>query len=144
MRSISRIAAAVAGIIATIIGLISVIGVVVLVVKSSELGGFKPDGEFIKAIANSILFFACGTSLLKSKGAKLFPLILMIVTVILEKFVWEYSAFFFAEFALALIFEDLSILSNFADLYPTLLYVVLGCSIVATICTVLSGASKEK
>lgn len=142
MRSISRLAAFVAGIIATILGLTAVIGAVVLIAKMSDLG-IELDSELIKPIVICVLFLFCGGSLLGGKGG-LLSMALMLVVAIIEGFVWEGSVFYFAEFALALIFEDIELLFKFADVYSTLIYVILGATAVATVCHIVSFGTDKK
>ena len=107
---------------------------------------FKNEDTIISIIF-TIVFFACGTGLLNGKSkasAKLFTFALAIVAIIVEKFVLEGYVYTFAQFALLYIFEDLSIVSTFADLYPTLIYVSMISTVVGAVCHILSfGSSRD-
>ena len=139
MKGLTNLFSRIAGIIATLIGLISIIGAVVFVANI----GFSE--EMIKPIILCIVMFIAGISLLRSKHGigHVAMCIVMIAVVVLEMFVWVGGIFAFSEIALALITESVDVVATFAKVYEILAYVTMACSILAMICRVLALSIKE-
>ncbi len=142
MKSVSRIFSLIAGIISTIIGSVSVVGIAIAIFTL----GFST--ELIKPIILCVMFFSCGVSFLSSKGgdvSKLIALIIMIVVLILEQLVWVGSIFAFTEVALALVFKSGDLVVTFAVYYSVILYIIMACTILAMIFHIIGMAlSKRK
>ena len=137
MRTVARVFSLIAGIIATIIGLVSIIGVVTSII----FGGF--DTFLIKPIIMCVLFFVCAISFLcKNRGVyKLIMLFFMIIVLILEQFIWVGSIFLFTEAAISLVSIEVALI--FAQYYSIVMYVILACSFIALIFHIIGMALKK-
>ena len=150
MKSISKLASVIAGIIVSVIGFVAFIGMIVTLIELNKIDALSiafKDKDFTMSIIFCVVFMACGAGLLSGKdtaGAKIFTFALAIVVIIVEKFVFEGYIFDYAAFALLYIFEDLSIVADFTDIYPTLLTVSMISTIVGAVCHILSfGSSRD-
>ncbi len=139
MKGLTNLFSRIVGIVATLIGAISIVGLVVMITKV----GFSE--ELIKPIITCILFFIAGTVMIKSKHGigHIVACIVMIAVIIVERFVWVGGIFAFTEVALALIFESADLLITFAKGYEIILYVLLGLSVLAMICRMLALSVKN-
>ena len=145
MKTTTKFASIVAGIIATILGALAVIGIIVLVAKYSNNITFTAD--FIKTLVLCLLFFVLGSALLRKSGnvKKLLILVLMLAVIIIETFVWKGTIFYYAYLTIALVIKDAQTLLTFSDAYSTLIYITLIFTAIATICHIISMAmSKTK
>jgi glucose-6-phosphate-specific signal transduction histidine kinase len=141
MKTTTKFASIIAGIIATVLGALAFIGVIVVLAKFSNSVNFS--AEFIKTLVFCLLFFLLGSLLLrkgKKDFTKLLILVLMLAAVIIESFVWKGTIFSFAYYALALITQDTQTLLTFSDIYSTLVYITLVFTAVATICHIIAMA----
>ena len=140
MKTTTKFASIIAGIIATVLGALAFIGVIVLLAKYSNYINF--GAEFIKTLVFCLLFFLLGSLLLRRKQggniSKLILFILMLAVVIIESFVWKGTIFSFAYYALGLIFQDAQTLLTFSDIYSTLIYITLVFTAVATVCHIIA------
>lgn len=134
MRGLTSLFSRIAGIVATIIGAVSIVGLVVMIIEL----GFVAD--MIKPIVMCLLFFISGIVMIKSKHGigHVIGCIVMLIVIILERFVWVGGIFAFTEMALALIFESVDVITTFAKYYEIILYVLMACSIVAMICRIIA------
>lgn len=145
MKTTTKFASIIAGIIATILGALAVIGIIVLVAKYSNNITFT--GDFIKTLVLCLLFFVLGSALLRKSGnvKKLLILVLMLAVIIIETFVWKGTIFYYAYLTIALVIQDAQTLLTFSDAYSTLIYITLIFTAIATICHIISMAmSKTK
>ena len=144
MRSASRVFALIAGIIATIIGSLSLVGLILMIVGAGSLGvgGF---GVILKPMILCVMFFACGVALLGKKGSdvsKLVVFILMVVILILNQFIWPLSGIFlFTESVLYLISQDLA--AAFLLYFNIIMYTILVCTIAAMVLHIIAMAMKQ-